>query len=189
MTSRLRYLLLLLFVVIIASLSSWLLRTVEDRFAVRSSPEKQTADYFMEDFTATAMGTNGEPEYAVSASYLAHFPHNKTVHMRQPYISVFRDQLDPWQLVSNSGVVSDHGKHIELNGEVTMQKGKAGDAKAITLSTFDLAIDTSRKTADTEKNVKLERQGSVLEATGMRIDLEAGILELLSNARGQYYVR
>ena len=186
MSSRLRYLLVLLFVVIIASLSGWLLQTVEDRFAIRESPEKQTADYFMEDFTATAMNIKGTPEYAISASYLAHFPHNDTVHMKQPYISMFRDQLDPWQLVSDSGVVSQKGTIIKLSGEVTMQKGDAGAEKSVTLSTRDLDINTKTKTADTEKEVKIVRADSILEATGMHIDLESGVLELLSNARGLY---
>ena len=186
MTSRLRYLLVLLLVVIIASLSSWLLQTVEERFTIRRTPEKQSADYFMEDFTATAMNAKGTPEYAISASYLAHFPHNDTVHMRQPYISVFRDQLDPWQLVSDSGVVSENGTLILLNGEVTMQKGEGSVEKSVTLSTHDLKINTRSKTAVTEKQVKIVRSDSVIEATGMHIDLDSGKLELLANARGQY---
>lgn len=189
MSNRLRYLLILTIVVVVASLSSWLLRSVEERFVKGPEVVSRSPDYFMENFTATALNTGGEADYTLQASYLAHYPHNDSVLMRKPFMAVFRDDLTPWSMRADEGLVTEHGRFVELGGAVTLQRGKTARHPLLTLNTRDLRIDTRLKTAETEAEVEITQPGTRIRARGMRIDIASGSLELLANAEARYDVR
>lgn len=189
MSNRLRYLLILAIVVAVASLSSWLLQSVEERFVEGPEIVSRSPDYFMENFTATAMSTDGAADYTLQASYLAHYPHDDSVLMRKPFVAVFRDDLTPWSMHADEGVVTGHGRIIQLGGAVTLKRRETEHYPLLTMITRDLHIDTGRKTAATDAEVRITQVGSVIRARGMRIDLANGSLELLANAEARYEVR
>ncbi len=189
MSNRLRFLLILSAVVVVAWLSSWLLQSVEERFVRGPEAVSRSPDYFMENFTATALNAAGEADYTLQAAYLAHYPHNDSVFMRQPFIAVFREELTPWSMRAEEGLVTGHGRFVELGGAVELQRRKTARYPLLTLLTRDLRIDTQRKTAETEAEVEITQPGAVIRARGMRIDIASGSLELLANAEARYEVQ
>ena len=186
MSVRLRYLSLLLLVASLALLSTWLLKSVEQQFRQPSEPASFTPDYFLDNFTATVMNAAGTPEYILSAERLEHYPVDEWMQVRAPFMKVFRDGDSTWSLTAQRGEVYQKGETVYLMDNVTLKHDMVGEREPVTLLTQMLHVDTTNKTAHTYAPVKITQADSIIEATGIRVDMIDGTIELLADTRGYY---
>ena len=192
--NRIRYIILFIIVVIIAATSSWLLKKVDNQPFNIVKPTRHDMDYFLTNFDATIMNEAGKPHYIVKGAYLEHFPDDDSIDIKQPKINLFRENLPPWNMDAEQARVLNKGKLIYLNGKVTMHRPSSKTKKGkiepeINLTTSNLTIKVERNYAETNDAVHIQTEEHHLKATGMRVYLDDGRLELLSNVNGIYHVK
>ncbi len=187
--NRLGYLLLLLTVTAIAATSSWLLSKVDEKPLSILQPERHDPDYFMTNFNATVMNAGGTPKYKMSATRLEHFPDDGSIDVTQPYFEYFRPHLSPWIVVADAGQIFNKGKLVHLNGKVIMERQKSNTEPYVKLVTRDLRIHTDTEYAETDAKVNVQSDNRQLQATGMRVNLAAGKLELRNKVTGTYGIK
>jgi len=186
--NRLGYIILFVIVIAIAATSSWLLNTVEVQPFSLVKPPRHDMDYFLTNFNATVMNEHGKPRYILRGSRLEHFPDDDSIDITLPDIKLFREQLSPWLVKSELGRVLNKGTLIYLNGKVSMFRPATKTEAQVDLKTSNLTIKTKDDFAETRDPVTIQFASHQLKATGMRVYMEEGRLELLSNVEGVYNV-
>jgi len=180
------YLLVLIVVLAIALISRWLLTTVETPTG-RVAPEaRHDPDYFLVNFKITVYQPDGKPAYHLDAAHMNHYPDDDTMTMQKLKLDYRDDQNQTWIATANSGVAYENIEVMQLNGDVRIQRQVPRPDEAITITTDALRIDFPKKRASTEAEVKITDKNSSITAKGMDVDLAAGHLSLLSQARGRY---
>ena len=186
----LKRLLPILAIALLALLSWWLLHIVELLPPATQSKMRHDPDYYMEDFVVTEMGENGKPHYQLKADYLAHYPDNDSTMLTQPHISVFQEDVAPWNINAEKGQISSGGKTVFLLGEVTIERKRTLENSGIKLITQDLLVRPDDKYAETEKPVTVREDNiGLIKAVGMRLNMLTEQLELLADVRGYYETR
>lgn len=187
--NRIRYILFFIIIVVVAATSSWLLKKVELQPFDIVEPPRHDMDYFLTNFNATTMNKNGTPHYVLKGTRLEHFPDDASIDITAPQIDLFRDQLSPWEIKSEQARILNKGKLIFLNGKVSMLRSPSTKEPQIKIKTSNLTIKTDLDYAETRDAVFIQTEKHHLKATGMRVYLEEGRLELLSDVDGFYNVK
>lgn len=188
--NRLGYIIFFMVIVAIAATSSWLLRKVELQPFSIVEPPRHDMDYFLTNFHATVMNKDGVPHYILKGTRLEHFPDDGSVDITLPTIDLYRNKLklSPWKINSEQARIVNKGELIYLNGKVSMLRPATKSEPEIRLDTSNLTIKTDLDYAETRDAVYIQTQKHHIKATGMRVYLEEGRLELLSEVDGFYNV-
>lgn len=179
-------LLLLLLIVLLSGLSGWLLDNLTEQDKEKQARPRHDPDFFMENFTVTAMNTTGTPRYKLSADKMKHYPDDDTSELSRPHIIVFRAQTPPWIIDANRGWISANGELVLLIGNVKVNRKASAETRAMSLTTEELRLRPNDDYAETDKAVTIVSGKDVTRAIGMRAYLKEGRLQLLSSARGKY---
>lgn len=184
--TKIHYILVLIVVLAIALISRWLLTTVEAPSGRLAPEERHDPDYFLENFKITIFQPNGAPAYHVKAQHLNHYPDDDTMAMKNLRVEYLGETNQTWITTANEGTAYENIEVMHLNGDVQIHRETALPEHAYTVSTEALRIDFPKKHASTEAQVKIVSKNSSIDAKGMVVDLEAGQMTLLSEARGHY---
>lgn len=180
------YLLVLIIVLAIALISRWLLTTVEAPTG-RVAPEaRHDPDYYLENFKITVYQPNGTPAYHLNAQHMNHYPDDDTISLKQLQIDYRDENNQTWVTTANEGTAYENIEVMHLTGDVRIQRQTQQPDQAVTVTTDALRIDFPKQHASTDALVKIVGKNSSITAKGMDVDLAAGQLTLLSEARGHY---
>ncbi|MDH5446911.1 MAG: LPS export ABC transporter periplasmic protein LptC [Gammaproteobacteria bacterium] len=183
---KLRFLIIALLILGITLFTSWLLSNLGETPLVKSDKTSREPDYFFEGFDATARDKLGNINYRLEAQQLEHFPYNYSMRLEKPYIEVFNKLERPWQTWAEKGTFYENRRLMTLTGKVRIHRAANNGDKAITLLTDSITMDMKRKIAKTSADVEITSGEDVLNATGMKIDLKTGHIELQSKVKGKY---
>jgi len=184
--NKVYYLLVLVAVLVITGVSIWLRQRVETPPGFVAPEARHDPDYFMENFDITVYQANGTPAYNVVAAHMNHYPDDDTLSFRSLKISYRDDQQHEWTTSADTGTALQNIQVMHLNGNVLIERQTHDSDREYTISTEALRIDFPNKTASTESDVNIVSKNSTIHAKGMTVDLAAGHLSLLSEARGHY---
>ena len=179
-----RTLVVLLILLVLAGLTQWLLNINETPGTMPSNAH--VPDYTMENFTITTMGTQGRPKHRLQAAFLAHYPDNNSSEFTSPHITIFSVGKAPWDIYGKRGWMSGSRELILLKGDVVIENAQAPPRDRLRLVTKNLRVLTNEHYAETAQPVTITGQTVVTHATGMRVYLKDGRLQLLSKVRGIY---
>lgn len=182
-------LLLLLLIVLLSGLSGWLLDNLTDQEKEKEDLPRHDPDFFMENFTVTAMNTTGTPRYKLSADKMKHYPDDDTSELNRPHITIFRIDTPPWIIDADRGWASANGELVLLIGNVRVNREASASTRAMSLTTEELRLRPNDDYAETDKPVTIVSGKDITRAIGMRAYLKEGRLQLLSSARGKYDAR
>ena len=186
--SKLHYITILLLVILIAAFSNWLLSSFETKPLGIKKEVRHDPDYFIDQFVATQLNQSGKPRYRLEADKLNHYPDDDSIELTRLKLKLFRVKLPAWTAEADEGLVLKKGTLIKLKGHVVMQRPKSRNEAAVKLVTRNLVIYPQKEYAETAAAVKITSADSIIEATGMKVYLADGRLELLSDTRGKYEI-
>lgn len=183
---KLRFLAVVFLVLGITLFTSWLLRNLGETPLVKTTAKSREPDFFFEEFVATARDKTGNIVYRLEAKQLAHIPYNFSMQLNKPYIEIFHKQEHPWQTWAENGVFYEKRRLITLAGKVRIHRAANDNSKSVTLLTESLSLDMENKIAKTSADVQITSGEDILNATGMKVDLRTGHVELQSKVQGKY---
>jgi lipopolysaccharide export system protein LptC len=109
---------------LLATGSWWLTRTV-------STPQKQTdyalrhdPDYTIENFNATVMNAAGHRRYSLSAALLVHYGDDGSSELTQPYLIPYQDGRSPVHTRADTGWMPRDRNEIIMSGNVESAQGR-----------------------------------------------------------------
>lgn len=172
--------------VVIAIVSSYVLRDLNDRNEERDSEVAHIPEFFMETFTITVMDEDGKPKRELSAAYMAQFADNQTKELEQPHLVVYQKNRPPWHVESERGWVSASDDVMLLLGQVHVWRDNALGVRELEILTQDLRVLPNTQYGETDKRVIIRTPSSETTSIGMRAYLEQRRLELLSRVHTVY---
>jgi len=184
--SKLHYFTALLLIVLLAVASGWLFESMETNPIAEKEEIRHDPDYFLENFTATTMDTNGNPAYKIESSYLEHFPDDDSMALQNPFISFYENNIKIWTVQSKQAFIFEDGDKIEFEGQVELNQLKNINKKAIRLSAEQLTVEPQKSLAYTKSNIKLSQGENFIQAKGMRANMKKNRIEFLSKTRSHY---
>lgn len=184
--SKFRYILVLLIVLVITIFTRWLLTSVEEPTTPVSIEDRHDPDYFISDFSITVYDQAGAPGYSLKAKHLDHFPDDDTMAIRQLRIEYMETPDEQWTASSQRGTAYKNIEVVELQGDVEIVRNPRDQDKKLTLQAEQLRIDFLRREAMTRTKVKITGKNSKIVSTGLKFDLDRGILILNNRAHGEY---
>ncbi|MFO7602957.1 MAG: LPS export ABC transporter periplasmic protein LptC [Gammaproteobacteria bacterium] len=184
--NTLRYLVIFVTVLILASLSGWWLSELRKRPAPLPPPDARHYDYYLTNFHSTVLDAAGKPAYRIRAAHLEHYPHDDRATLRQPHFTLLEADAT-WEAQAEQGVVFLEQQTLDMSGAVILTQTSAGGPE-VTLHTEQLHIDAQEKTLTSTVEVKIASGRDTIEAIGLKANLANGQLELLSHVQGRYHV-
>lgn len=179
--------LLMVLLLVAAALSSWwLYQQVQPSEPVRSPLAAHEPDYFFEDFVLTSMNAEGKPKHKLSGSRMVHFPDDDTTEIDQPELEIYINLIPTWKIVANHGWISSGGDEVRLDGNVRIQRYGLQEEDAIHVVTEVMLVKPDQEYAETDHQVVVTGRSMQIQAVGMRVYLDEGRVELLSQVKGVY---
>jgi len=169
-----------------ASLSWWLLRSLEVHETPVQDQVRHIPDYYVNQFTVNAMDDSGHLRYRLHADHMAHYLDDDTASLARPNMELFKDGGPAWNASARRGWIGAGQKTVLLQGDVLVWRDPKVKGSGLELQTDDLHITPDRQYAETDRPVTIAQDIGITRAVGMRVYFEQGRMELLSDVRGHY---
>lgn len=176
-------------IILVIGIISWLLLQQDDQKQPRSKAQAsdRTPDYYMQNFTVTAMDLEGKPEREITADYMEHFPQDDTTELTFPNIVIYDGNNPPWKIRSEQGWLSSDGETLLLTGVVTIDREEGQNVRPMHIVTSDVTVRPQENYAETNQHVTIHSLHDQQESDGMQAWLEKPIrLKFSPNVRGRY---
>ncbi|MGD8925616.1 MAG: LPS export ABC transporter periplasmic protein LptC [Thioalkalispiraceae bacterium] len=186
---KLHYLIVLVVVLVIATLTYQLSKSIDKSTETTDPRLRHDPDYYISEFNATKYDKSGLADYRLTAQYLEHFPDTRTIEVKQLSVEYIDKNQTTWQIEADNGTGYEDTEILNVSGNVKINRLTPRPEKNLQLETEQLHIDFPAKLANTESKVKIIGKNSNIKAKGMDINLDDGTVTLRSEARGQYVPR
>ena len=113
-------------VIILAGLTAWMQSDLleEDDISGESVAQSHDPDYYIENFTAVGMDTEGNRQYLLEAERMVHFPIDDTALLDKPHVIQYETGRAPTHIYSETGWISPNGDEVLLTGNVRVIRGR-----------------------------------------------------------------
>ena len=149
-------------------------------------PTEQRHDYYIKDFTITALDQRGRPQHRLEATQLSHFNSSETTLLTQPELQVYEGKKVVWRINAEHGKIHQQRDEVVLQGKVRLAQTGSNKREAFRLDTSLLRINPDKGRADTDRAVTLTQGDNRIDAVGLKMEQESQRLLLLSQVRGRY---
>jgi LPS export ABC transporter protein LptC len=160
-----------------------LLNTGQDK--QKPEPPELSLAFYLNKAELTGTGPNGEIVYQVWTEKAAQATGDESIAMDNVRMVYGPPDNIPWKLRANSGSIPASARIIRLSGDVVATAGD-GDANQMTIRTQQMDIDPATREASSSSEVAIDYDGRILNAVGMRANLESKQLTLLAEVNGQF---
>lgn len=183
-----RYLIVLV-LLLGASLSWWLMRSLEVREAPVREQVRHIPDYYLNDFTVNAMDDSGHLRYRLHADHMTHYLDDDTASLVRPNMVLFKQDGPTWNAAARRGWIGAGQKTVRLNRDVLVWRDPLVKGSGLELQTDELHIIPDRQYAETDRPVTIAQDIGITRAVGMHVFFDQGRMELLADVRGRYVLK
>ena len=157
---NLKNLLIVAIALLLVALGNWLTEEGVKQVDKRLAPEAAEAsqDYYLQDFTISALNEAGELDHKLQASMLNYFEAAGETKLLKPELQVYKQKKLQWRVVSESGELKQPLGEVILQGKVRMVQSDTKNP--IKLTTSRLTIFPEQGRAETRQAVTLLQDDS-----------------------------
>ncbi|GAB6141402.1 LPS export ABC transporter periplasmic protein LptC [Methylosoma difficile] len=172
----------------ILALFSWWLVQLTDFGVSQSIPvPPHSPDFFSKDYRKWEMDSQGEVKKRLLTEAIIHYSDDGVTHLQKPLIYFHNGQAAPWEIASETGILSADGKELLLNGKVFIDRAKSAQTRGLKINTSNLKVNPATNTAETKDAAQLISPPNLTTGIGMKLVFVEPIhLELLGNVKGNY---
>lgn len=170
------------------AIATWQLARQPDE-AEPARPEKPDTrlNYALYDFSGRLLDAGGAIRIDLSAPVLRNDADSGIGTVEAPEIHI-RDTQDQWYITAESAVISADREQVDLGGAVHLSRREAVTDQVLEITTSDVLLNVTPRTARTDAPVRIRERGDRLDAVGMRLDMVNERYELLNDVRGHYEI-
>jgi len=144
-------------------------------------------DYFSKGYSQWEMDETGHLKSKLKAEEMMHYAGYWATHTKKPVMEFVNENKPPWIIESETGILSNDGKKLQLKGKVVINRAKAEGIKQLIINTSNLLVNPDTSHAETKAWAELISPPNITTGTGMKVTFKEPIhLELLANVKGKY---
>lgn len=180
-----------LFFVLIALVIAVIAHDARELFAPTSiegsQKQRETVDYYFNDFEMVAFQEQGNPQYSVQGQHLTHSQTTETSRITKPDINSFSADgaITEAHLSAQNAELNHQANILELRNKVILLNGSDTE-QTLTLNTEFLHANLATKHITTNQKVLIHAPNGLLEGTGMDSYLDQESLRLHSDVQTIY---
>jgi len=176
---------LLLLAVVLVSLAVW--QWSQRQVALVEAPQR--SDYILRDFELTTLDQDGKESFTVRGPYLQRDIGGKSLSLVQPRFSFPASGGGRWQARSEAAWVSPDADEVHLLRQVEMLGPPSPAGLRTRFATERLRVLPDADQANTAGQVTITHGDSILEGTGLDVDMTAKRFQLQNDVKGHYAPR
>jgi lipopolysaccharide export system protein LptC len=111
---------------VLAGITAWMQTDLLEESSNQQeiAAENNDPDYYIENFYAVGMDTDGNRQYVLEAERMVHFPDDDTALLDKPHIIQYEPDRAPTHIYSETGWISANGDEVILTGNVRVIRGR-----------------------------------------------------------------
>ena len=146
------------------------------------------ADYRLEGFEMTALRKDGSEGFTVVGPLLERDQDAQVTTLTEPRFGFPGEAPGQrWDARSASAWIGPDNDEVRLEGGVEMLAPPEGDGRQMRFSTDHLSVFTESERVRTDAAVTVTQGRSILQATGLDVDMQAKTYELLADVDATFY--
>ncbi|OGT57356.1 MAG: LPS export ABC transporter periplasmic protein LptC [Gammaproteobacteria bacterium RIFCSPHIGHO2_12_FULL_43_28] len=177
--------LIMLAIVAIAGFATWMTLSYRPQNG-KAFTEKNVPDTLMEGVTAIIMNKEGTLDMKIETPKMVHYTENDTTNLLQPSITLYRKSPEPWHITSRFAKATQGIDNINFWENVVISHLADEHDPFTEIQTTTLMVYPHDQKATTDAPIKLIQPNLIVNAIGMRADMNTGDINLLSQTRGEY---
>lgn len=146
----------------------------------------QIPDAVVKDLTYKQFDNTGKLVNELRTDLLLHIPLKDQHWLRMPRVKVIEADQSQWLISAKQALATQGGEAITFKRDVVVHQPANGKHAESTFKTEEIIYYPKTKLAATDKAVRFEQPGTVVQSRGMRADLAEKRVQLLHQARGSY---
>lgn len=177
---------LLLFVIFL--LSIWAVNYFPEKGGeVQPSIAERTTKYFAYGYSKIQMDQAGLAKSKLTADYAVNFSGDVGTELRNPVMTVYKDDKPPWIIRSKTGQISADGKNMAMNGPVFIDRAGSEATREVNIKTSNLRVQPDRNYAETDDWAELVSGLDRISGVGMELFYQDPLyIKLLANIKGRH---
>jgi LPS export ABC transporter protein LptC len=142
-------------------------------------------NYALHDFQGHLLDDMGKISLEISSPVLRKNAASEVGTIEQPVVRI-QQENDQWYIEAESAIITADREHVSLQGAVNMLRTNKTTGETLEITTRDVMLEVTPRTASTDELVTLVQAGDRLDAIGMNLDMTTNSYELLDDVRGHY---
>jgi lipopolysaccharide export system protein LptC len=144
-------------------------------------------DYFSTGYTKWEMNASGKVNSKLTADKMTHYSDDGTTHLDNPLMFFHNENAPPWQVKSETGILSADGKDLSLNGKASVARDAAPGVRQLIINTSNIKVKPETRYAETGEWAELLSPPNRTTGRGMKLVFAQPVhLQLLANVKGKY---
>ncbi len=142
-------------------------------------------NYAMWDFTAVLLDDEGRVNLKIESPKLKKNALSEIGTVDSPQILIQQDK-EEWHITAESAIITADREYVSLIGKVNILRLNQISGETLEITTRDVMLRVTPRTASTESFVTITQYGDRLDAHGMNLDISNDNYELLTDVRAHY---
>lgn len=145
-------------------------------------------NYALHDFSGRLLNDQGLTRIEIEAPLLRNDTASGIGTVDQPKFRILQEQ-EEWNISAESAIISADREQVTMSGGVELARRNMVTGDILNITTRDVLLNITPRTASTREHVSIVHAGDRLEAQGMNLDMINDRYELLEAVQAQYDVR
>lgn len=142
-------------------------------------------NYVLQDFGGHLLDQQGNVSMEISSPMLRKSAESEVGTIESPVIQI-QQENEQWYIMAESAIITADREIVSLIGDVNMRRINKESGETLEITTRDVMLNITPRTASTESLVTLVQSGDRLDAIGMNLNLINNNYELLEEVRAHY---
>ena len=145
-------------------------------------------NYALYDFDGRLLNDEGAVNLEIQAPVLRSNAQSGVGTVESPEIRIQQED-ERWYITAESAIITANREHVSLMGDVYLARRNEVTGQLLEISTKDIMLNITSKTASGESRVSIRQDNDSLDAIGMRLDMISNNFELHQDVRAHYEIR
>ena len=177
----------LIALIVLTTVSFWISRSQDKDMQAPVAGLDPKLNYVLRDFELQFFDENGLPSMNLQAPLLRNNPKLQLGTIEQPVIQL--NQADVvWNLTSETATITADKEHVQLIGQVNVQRNELSTGHWAELNTREISIEVTPQTASTSHPVNFFDGLNHMDAVGMDLDMKTSRYQLKQQVKASYAV-
>ncbi len=142
-------------------------------------------NYALWDFKGQLLDKEGNINLQISSPLLRKVAQSEVATIKSPQIRIKQADQE-WHITAESAIITADREYISLIGDVNMLRLNEISGETLKITTREVMLRVTPRTASTESFVTIVQNGDRLDALGLNLDMINDHYELLNDVRAHY---
>jgi LPS export ABC transporter protein LptC len=142
-------------------------------------------NYALYDFDGRLLNEVGAIKLEIQAPVLRSNARSGVGTVENPELRI-QQGAERWYITAESAIITADREHVSLMGDVELTKRNELTGQLLEISTKDIMLNITSKTASGESRVSIRQENDSLDAVGIRLDMISNRFELHHDVQAYY---